>query len=159
MHWDTETIAAAARAYSTRYALIQGDRQARADADAHFWAWQDIDESVHDGVLPIEVVDALLHVLPDDDGYLGYVAAGPIEDMLRMHPEQYTDTVAQRCREDAVWARAVGGVWLDRRTWEALPESLRPLIAEPAVPQQAVRTRTRAGRRPSKRQSRRGREH
>lgn len=158
MQWDDETITDVAHTYRTNYALGQGDRQERAEAaEGHFWAWETVDRAVSEGTLPIEVIDAMLHDPSGDDGYRSYVAAGPIEDMLRVQPERYTDEVAARCRVDAVWAETVGGVWLDRRTWEALPDPLRELIIEPQVPAQAERTRGNVGRRPSKRQWRRGR--
>ncbi|MFS0699705.1 hypothetical protein AB6N24_06995 [Cellulomonas sp. 179-A 4D5 NHS] len=160
MQWDDETITDVVRAYRTNYELGQGDRQERAEAaERHFWAWETVNGAVGEGTLPVEVIDAMLHDPSGDDGYRSYVAAGPIEDMLRRQPERYTDEVAARCRVDAVWAETVDGVWLDRRTWEALPEPLRELIIEPQLRVQAERTRVRTGRRPSKRPSRRGRGH
>lgn len=149
MQWNDEAITDVVRAYRTNYALGQGDRQERAEAaERHFWAWETVDCAVREGTLPFEVIDAMLHDPLGDDRYRSYVAAGPIEDMLRTQPERYTDEVAARCRVDVVWAETVGGVWLDRRTWEALPEPLRQLIVEPQLPTQAERTRVRAGRRP-----------
>jgi hypothetical protein len=158
MQWETETIAEVARAYRIYYELGQGGRQERLAAEEHhFWAWRAVSSAVMDGTLPIEVIDALLNLPPDDEAFWSYVAAGPIEDMLTTHPDQYTDAVAHRCQQHTVWARAVGGVWLDRHTWDLLPEPLRSLITRPATPQQAQRSRVRTKRRPSKRQSHRGR--
>ncbi|WP_152192452.1 hypothetical protein [Georgenia satyanarayanai] len=76
---------------------------------------------------------------------------------MKVHPDRYVAAIADRCRRDPVWARAVGGVWLDRPTWDLLPDELRALMLEPPVPQQALRVRTRRGRKPSKRQAQRGR--
>lgn len=157
MQWKTETIAEVARAYRTYYEFGQGSRQERLAAEEHHWAWRAVSSAVMDGTLPIEVVDALLHVPPEDEEFWSYVAAGPIEDMLTTHPDQYTDAVARRCQQDTVWARVVGGVWLDRRAWDLLPEPLRSLIPQPAIPQHAERSSVRAKRRPSKRQAHRGR--
>src|SRR5690554_4518268 len=124
MQWSAKTTEDVARAYHAQYALGSGDRRERLDADEHFWAWEAINSAIFEGTLPLDVVDALLHLAPDDEAFQGYVAAGPVEDLLVTHPEKYTDAIAERCRQDGVWAQAVGNVWLDRRTWDSVPESL-----------------------------------
>lgn len=119
---------------------MQGGRQGRLAATAeHFWAVDLVIVASSAGTLPIEVIDALLSLSAHDDGFDSFVAAGPIEDVLTYHPEAYMVPIADRCRRDATWARAVGGVGLDLHTWESLPEPLPSLIPRPKEPRERRR--------------------
>ncbi|WP_413450859.1 DUF6869 domain-containing protein [Georgenia phoenicis] len=156
MQWSPETIADVAQAYRANHSLGRGDRQARLAQEQHFWAADAVTDAAGDGTLPLELIDALLHLEPHDEALESYVAADAIEDVMRKHPGRYVAAIAERCRRDPVWARAVGGVWLDRSTWDLIPDELRALMLEPEIPQQVQRVRTRRGRK-AKRQSQRGR--
>jgi len=113
------------------------------------WASSRVDHAVWADLLPLRVLDALLHAgddappvpprweLDEDEeweqvaAYRAYVAAGPLEDLLRMHGDRHDAAVLARCRVDPVWAEAVTGVWMGRERWKQLPYELRRLVPEP----------------------------
>lgn len=129
-------------AYRRHYELSRGDRAARLRAEAEFWwAWKTVDEAVEGGSLPVAVVDALVCDPVGGSDYRGYVAAGPLEDLLRGHPAAYVPAFAEKARTSDAWAEALRGVWLDRAEWTALPEELRRLIPEPPVAEPDARRR------------------
>ena len=106
--------------------LLRGDRNARLSADRYLWAFQEVDRAVaeHDDDV-LELLDDLL-VAPGAD--LASFAAGPLEDLLRLHPKDAV-AVAVRCRQHPAWMQALQGVWLDaaeRNRLEALESILPP---------------------------------
>ena len=67
--------------------------------------------------------------LAPDDYVLASVAAGPLEDLLGLHPYAFIDRVEQRARSHQRFRRCLSGVWgyssipddvqqRMRRTWE-----------------------------------------
>ncbi|WP_152192453.1 hypothetical protein [Georgenia satyanarayanai] len=69
MQWSPETIAEVAHAYRTNYVLSKGDRQDRLiKAERYFWAAEAVMDASMDGTLPVELIDALLHLLPQTKG-------------------------------------------------------------------------------------------
>jgi len=156
MTWDANRTAEILRSYRLGLGLSGGDRASKQLAESeHSWARDAVHDAVDRGDLPLTVLDAMLHDPEGDESYRGYVAAGPIEDLLADHQEAYAGAIAERCRTDPLWAQAVAGIWLDRDWWLSLPEELRRLIPEPivVVPEHP----TRRAKRPSKRQGNRPR--
>jgi hypothetical protein len=150
--WD-EAISA----YRRYYELSGGDRKERLRADDHWWAWEAVDEAAREGSLPLAVLDALVCDPAGDSDYRAYVAAGPLEDLLKLHADAFANGFADRIQTEQSWAEALRGVCLDHPEWSALPEKLRSIVAEPRTSDQVPSVqRPRAGRRPSKRQERRG---
>lgn len=78
------------------------------------------------------MLDALLHDPDADDRYRSYVAAGPIEELLRGRPDDYAELIAARCAADPVWAWTVTNVWVGRQQWLALPAGLRSSCRRPS---------------------------
>lgn len=143
--------------YRRYYELSKGDRKDRLRADDHWWAWEAVERAVSDGSIPLPVLDALVCDPDGDSDYRGYVAAGPLEDVLKLHADTYAAAIAVRGETQDPWTEALRGVWLDPSGWSSLPESLRRIIPEPrpSGPGPSVQAPHKA-RRPSKRQERRG---
>jgi Family of unknown function (DUF6869) len=79
--------------------------------DRCFWAWEEVTELVRDDVdrawdVVLELVGRAV-----DDRLLAYVAAGPLEDLIKWHPHEIIDRVEQQARRDARFRRALSGVW------------------------------------------------
>jgi hypothetical protein len=132
--WDPAKTPDIVRSYRLQQELGRGSDADRRIADAeHWWAWEAVTHAVRDGALPLEVIDEMLHDPEADDRHRVYVAQGPIEDLLSDHGEDYARDIAERCRQDRVWAWTVGHVWLEREDWVELPSSLRALIPGPGT--------------------------
>jgi hypothetical protein len=153
---DQQQIPWVVKSYASHYWLGLGDRQQRLLSEEHFWAWEAVKDLIENDSRPVELIDALLHESRSEEGYRSYVAAGPLEDLLVLRPE-FAEVVAARSRHSPVWAEAAAGVWLDRVSWQRLPEGLQRLIPEPSSDPSPAPKRKTAKPRPSKRQGHRPR--
>jgi hypothetical protein len=54
----------------------------------------------------------LILELTDDDDVLGDVGAGPLEDLLRAHGQEYGPQVIDKARDDPRWREAYKSVWI-----------------------------------------------
>ena len=88
-------------------------RQYAAKRDEDFWAWQEVDRIVRNGDLGLawEITLLLLKKAPTDDA-LGYVAAGPLEDVVDGYGDQALDRVEEACDKDSRLQFALSGIWL-----------------------------------------------
>ena len=79
-------------------------RQHATKRDEDFWAWQEVDRRVKTGDLDLawEITLLLLRNAPDDA--LGYVAAGPLEDLV----DGYGDRAMGGCGSGMDGVRAGG---------------------------------------------------
>jgi hypothetical protein len=94
-------------------------RSERLAADGWQWAVDDVDAAMgqpDDSAL--QLLDDLM-CAPDAD--VGYLGAGPLEDLLAVHGVAVADQVADRARKDPLWRLAVGAVWLDSRLVATMP--------------------------------------
>jgi hypothetical protein len=84
----------------------------RHGAEGASWAWDKIGE--WDRELSHEerwsLILEMIRRAPDDD-CLGFVAAGPLEDLLSEHGEQLIDRVEERAGQDDRFARTLTNVW------------------------------------------------
>lgn len=81
--------------------------------DEDFWAFEEVDTIVRDGDLDrVWELTLLLLKKAMTDEALGYVAAGPLEDMIRRYGDQALDRVEQACEGDSRIQLALSGVWL-----------------------------------------------
>jgi hypothetical protein len=76
-----------------------------------FWAHEAVDDVVRNSpsegwALTRELIEAAV-----DDPALMYVAAGPLEDLLKKHGEHIIDDVITAARRDAKVRRALAGAW------------------------------------------------
>jgi hypothetical protein len=74
------------------------------------------------------VVD-LVDQAPDDEA-LAFVAAGPLEELIRRHSQQCGDQILDQARRDRRFRQALGGVW----GWEDVAEPLRRRLQELVIP-------------------------
>jgi hypothetical protein len=118
-------------AYRRYYERARGGRRDRVRSDDDWWAWEAVAEAARTGQLPLPVLEALVCDPGGDSDYRVYVGAGPLEDLLRGHPNSYAETVAERAGTSAAWAETLTGVWLDHTEWMALPERLRSRMPRP----------------------------
>jgi uncharacterized protein DUF6869 len=82
------------------------------------WASGQVDDIVHDEPdKGLEITLLLLNKAGDDDAILAYVAAGPLEDLLRLHGSQVIDRIEQESKDDSRLQLALSGVCgIDPRT-------------------------------------------
>lgn len=89
------------------------------------WAWSDVDELVRRKPdQGWEVVRLLVNKAASDEA-LAFVAAGPLEDLLKKHGLAVMDQIEDECRENDRLRLALSGVWIDSSTpvfnrWYAL---------------------------------------
>ena len=90
-----------------RYMLKQ-----RADEhDPDFWAYCDLDLMINDE--PEEAWPVILEILRQNQSttILEVLSAGPVEDLLARHGDQFIERVEHEARIDANFATLLGGVW------------------------------------------------
>jgi hypothetical protein len=93
-----------------------------------FWAWEEVDELVcRDPEAGWRVTHLLLNTASSDEA-LAYVAAGPLEDLMKKHGLTVIDQVAIAARNDKRLQLALSGVWINssyavwERWWELMKE-------------------------------------
>ena len=88
-------------------------RQHETKSDQDFWAWEEVHGIVRSGDLDAawQVTLLLLRKAPNDNA-LGYVAAGPLEDLIDGYGDQALNLVETACDVDARLQFALSGVWL-----------------------------------------------
>jgi hypothetical protein len=88
-------------------------RQYAAKREEDFWAWQEVDRIVGNGDLGLawEITLLLLKKAPTDEA-LGYVAAGPLEDVVDGYGDRALDLVEEACDKDSRLQFALSGIWL-----------------------------------------------
>ena len=128
-----DDLAAVVSAFREHYRLGDGDRQQRLAAQGHEWAWEFVNDSVHEKRPELlALLDALIEVPDADRAYLAYLGAGPLEDLLNDDAARWDESLAQRCRLSANWREAVMGVDLDRRQQTRLRALLPYVRPNPA---------------------------
>jgi hypothetical protein len=96
------------QAYWEEYAYRQ--RGDHAHADECFWAWEWVDDAARVG--SDDVID-LLVALADaaaDDFALGYLGAGPVEDLVNNHGERLIDAIETAASEHPAFAGTLSGI-------------------------------------------------
>jgi|HubBroStandDraft_6_1064221.scaffolds.fasta_scaffold204330_4 hypothetical protein len=80
-------------------------------SEATFWAWERLWELTDSE--PEEawrVIEAIRHA-NGTDLILGNLGAGPLEDLLSQHGDQFIDRVETLARRDAQFRKLLGAVW------------------------------------------------
>jgi hypothetical protein len=92
------------------------------EADRHgFWAWEAVNTLVRER--PEEawsIITRLVEVSPDDR-ILANVAAGPLEDLLRLHSDVFIERIEEKAGSDKKFRRCVSGVW----GWSSIPDDVQ----------------------------------
>jgi hypothetical protein len=104
-----------AAAYWEHYRLSTSkDRAERLRSSETFWAWEAVNDLVDErpqDVIPTLV--ALADAAPDDDA-LGYLGAGPVEDLINHHGSVVViDRVEGAARRNQRFRTALTGAWYD----------------------------------------------
>ena len=89
--------------------------------DEDFWAWERVTEVVREQDAPaeFELVRVLVRNVPDE--HLGYVGAGPVEDLVQRHGEELADWIIGEAGRDPRFREALARVWV---VAEELPPGL-----------------------------------
>jgi hypothetical protein len=81
-----------------------------------FWAWEEVQQRVRADLAQAWAVVQILVEKADAGNQLGYVAAGPIEDLVDGYGDSALDLIETACETSEKMQLALSGVWL-------LPES------------------------------------
>lgn len=85
-----------------------------------FWAWEQVDDAVWNN--PEEGWSLILALIKEapNNSILANVAAGPLEDLIVRHCEQFIDRIEEQARKDPKFRLCLTGVWCEGD----IPESL-----------------------------------
>jgi hypothetical protein len=80
--------------------------------DHDFEAWERLSDITR--VQPSHAFDLIMRIIAqtDDKKVIGIVGAGPLEDLLIHHGEQFVDNVLCYARQDEKWRFALGHIWI-----------------------------------------------
>jgi hypothetical protein len=107
---------------SSRRRTLSEFREEDAESDRHgFWAWEAVNTLVREQPEQGWLMILRLVELSPDDRTLASVAAGPLEDLLALHPRAFIDRVEHQSRTDARFRRCLSGVW----GWSSIPEDVQ----------------------------------
>lgn len=107
---------------SARRRALSEFRDDSAESDRHgFWAWEAVQTLVRERPEEGWLMILRLVELSPDDKTLAVVAAGPLEELLELHPYEFIDRVEHRSRDDASFRRCLSGVW----GWSSIPEDVQ----------------------------------
>ena len=97
--------------------------------DEHFWAFNAMIDVIWED--PESAWEVIVEVISraSDDATLGYVAAGPLEDLICEHPHLVIERVETRARQDARFRKAVAGVWGSNRMPKEIRARLDVIVA------------------------------
>jgi hypothetical protein len=76
------------------------------------------------------VLLALIERAPTDE-VRGFVAAGPLEDLIRWYPERFVDRVEAQTIRSRAFHEAMRGIW----GWEELPDDVRDRLFAVVTPE------------------------
>ena len=98
-------------------------RYVSTGAATDFWAWDRVGEIVRgpDPERAWDLVAALVHASSDDR--LGYVGAGPVEDLVNHHGASLIDWIVGEAKRDPRFCEALASIWLVQE--DVPPEVLR----------------------------------
>ena len=79
--------------------------------DEDFWAWDRLTSLVLDQ--PEQAWPILHRIIADaPEVLLGYIGAGPLENLLSEHSAEFGERIADQARRDARFRAALSAVWL-----------------------------------------------
>lgn len=87
-------------------------RQNETKNKEDFWAWEEVHDIVRGGDLELAWEVTLLLLRKASDSALGYIAAGPLEDLIDGYGDKALDLVEHACDRDKRLQFALSGVWL-----------------------------------------------
>ena len=87
-------------------------RQHATKSDDGFWAWEEVNRRVRSNDLDTAWEITLLLLQKASDDALGYVAAGPLEDVVDGYGHRALDRMEQVFENDPRLQFALSGIWL-----------------------------------------------
>jgi hypothetical protein len=116
-----------------------------------FWAWEDVLELCHSLEKGLAITLKLI-ASADDELYLAYVAAGPLEDILKWHGSAAIPALEGAAAESDNVRRALASVWLSPQAegyseWERLMKTFGLLSQKKHAPTRALTSRSSGTRR------------
>ncbi len=89
--------------------------------ESTFWAWEVLAELV--GEDPEQAWETILAIVSgsESDDERGYCGAGPLEDLIRAHPERFIRRTEDLAARDPLFQQALAAAWI---TLEDVPEPL-----------------------------------
>jgi len=96
-------------------------------ADTNFWAYEQLDELVKFAPeLAFEVILALLSQTENED-VLENLAAGPFEDLIRIHGKNFIQRIEVEASENSKFKDLLSGVWQvgDPEVWSRIEQLLK----------------------------------
>jgi Family of unknown function (DUF6869) len=110
--------------------LAHAEAVAHERKDTYFWAFNELADLMRDDPDGAWQIIVELVGRASDEETLGYVAAGPLEDLICQHPEAMIDRVESHAGQDARFRKAIARVW----GWTRMPKEIRArldlLVAE-----------------------------
>jgi uncharacterized protein DUF6869 len=103
-------------AYWRHYELTQGGRDDRLAADASVWAFEEVHDLVSKGD-PLEALDLIIALVDTAPGIRAvcYVGAGPLENLIAIHPEVTVEAIDAQARRHEPFQIALNSVYFSDR--------------------------------------------
>jgi hypothetical protein len=107
----TDLVAAYWRQYELSTSENREDRQV---AEQFFWAWEEVEARMDDlsGTEAVELLVLLAEAAPTDAA-LGYLGAGPVENLLVSRTANVVDEVDAAARRNEKFRTALAAAWYD----------------------------------------------
>jgi hypothetical protein len=103
-----------------RYGKIRGKqvvrcylRQWRTGREDDFWAWEEVEAQVRDTPRRGWALVRQLIAACRSDAALMYIAAGPLENLIKWHGYRLGPKIARAAHDDEKVQRALAGIWID----------------------------------------------
>lgn len=84
--------------------------------DEDFWAWEEVQRRVRADLAQGWEITQTLIEKADTDSALGYVAAGPLEDLVDGYGDAAIDLIETACETNQKMQLALSGIWLERES-------------------------------------------
>lgn len=102
---------------------------ARTKDDALVWAWEAVDaDGWHDPERKWPLILSLLDAAANEFE-IGLVAAGPLEDVLKLYGAAFIDRIERQAQSNARLRQALAGVWLGGPTLRPDPDPIADRVA------------------------------
>ena len=69
--------------------------------DEDFWAWEEVQRTVKAGLNEGWQITLLLLERAASDNDVGYIAAGPLEDLIDVHGHKALDLIEEECKNNS----------------------------------------------------------
>jgi hypothetical protein len=96
------------------------------DTDTFVWAWdEEFDLKYENPKLLWELIQEI-HAKDKNGSVTKVLSAGPLEDLLSMHGQDFIDLIEIKAKQDPSFAFLLGGVWrssINEKVWERVQKS------------------------------------